>query len=105
MKKKNFFLNKGPFKLQVQSGGKKNNKKTKKKKNKKKSKKGGNKDYSVNIESVVPITKQWNNPFQSAPESPHNGGLYTGASFNGPWKNYPVTPTSASMMENMKSSL
>ena len=100
--------NKGPFKLQVQSGGKKNNKKTKSKKSKKKtkskkSKKGGNRDYSVNIDSVVPITKQWNNPNQSAPEPPHNGGLYTGPNFNGPWKNYPVTPTSASMMENMKS--
>ncbi len=109
-------LNPGPFKLQVASGkkskknfknkiGKKKSKINKKKNSKinKKNHVGGNKDYSVNIESVVPLKQQWNSPRQQAPKPPYNGGLYTGAAFNGPWGNIPVTPTADSMMKNMKS--
>ena len=104
-------LNKGPFKLQVQSGGKKNKKNKSKKINKKKinkkskmnkkNKRGG--EYSINLKSSIPLNQQWNSPFESAPAPPYNGGLYTGDKFNGPWKNYPVTPTAMAMMDNIKS--
>jgi len=121
-------LNPGPFKLQVASGGGKNKRKktksikksiktkgiktkgikTKRIKTKginkgKKTHMGGNKDYSINVQSVVPINSQWNSPSQMAPKPPYNGGLYTGAAFNGPWGNIPVTPTAGSMMKNISS--
>ena len=101
-------VNKGPFKLQVQSGGKKKSKRNKKNKskiqknkNKNKNKKGG--EYSINLKSIIPLDQQWNSPNESAPAPPLNGGLYTGAKFNGPWGNIPVTPTAQSMMNNIKS--
>lgn len=96
-------LNPGPFKLQVVSGGSKKKKTNKNKKKKMSKKQKGGKDYSINVKSVVPLEQQWNSPDQKAPPSPFNGGLYTGAAFNGPWGNIPVTPTADSMMKNLES--
>ena len=61
---------------------------------------GGAVRMPVNRASSVLPGKQWNSPHTAAPPPVHNGGLYTGAPFAGPWGNIPVTQTDAHMIHN-----
>ena len=83
---------------------KKQNKRSFRNKNKKSKKQYGGSisysPYSVNIETNVPLTQQWDSPNSEAPPPSYNGGLYTGPPFAGPWGNIPVTPTASNMTHN-----
>ena len=54
----------------------------------------------VDVPSQIPLGKQWNNPYEMAPPSPPNGGLYTGPPASGPWASIPVTPTTSEYIYN-----
>merc|ERR1711871_972207 len=55
-------------------------------------------DYPINLPSNIPSQLQSSSPMHKLPDPPPNGGLYTGAPFNGPWGNIPVSPSTDSMI-------
>lgn len=52
------------------------------------------------VPSKVPAGEQWSGPYDQAPASPYNGGLYTGPPASGPHAPIPVTPTAANYIHN-----
>lgn len=54
----------------------------------------------VDVPSQVPPGNQWNSPYEMAPPSPRNGGLYTGPQASGPWASIPVVPTTSEYIHN-----
>ena len=59
---------------------------------------------SVDVPSKVTAGAQWSGPYDQAPTSPYNGGLYTGPPASGPHAPIPVTPTAAKYIhENLRS--
>jgi thiol-disulfide isomerase/thioredoxin len=56
------------------------------------------------VPSKVAPGAQWSGPYDQAPASPYNGGLYTGPPASGPHAPIPVTPTAAKYIhENLRS--
>ena len=56
------------------------------------------------VPSKVAAGAQWSGPYDQAPASPYNGGLYTGPPASGPHAPIPVTPTAANYIhENLRS--
>jgi thiol-disulfide isomerase/thioredoxin len=56
------------------------------------------------VPSKVAAGAQWSGPYDQAPASPYNGGLYTGPAASGPHAPIPVTPTAAKYIhENLRS--
>lgn len=56
------------------------------------------------VPSKVAAGEQWSGPYDQAPASPYNGGLYTGPPASGPHASIPVTPTAAKYInENLRS--
>ena len=56
------------------------------------------------VPSKVAAGAQWSGPYDQAPASPYNGGLYTGPPASGPHAPIPVTPTAAKYIhENLRS--
>ena len=71
-----------------------------KKKNQNKNSTKHNRKYG----GAVSPYQQWFGPKSQAPKPQHNAGLYTGPSFDGPWGNIPVTPTTTNMInQNLRS--
>jgi hypothetical protein len=59
---------------------------------------GGN--APVTVDTSVPHNLKWSDPNTAAPAAAHNGGLYSGQQFTGPWGNVPVTPTTTEHINN-----
>ena len=58
----------------------------------------------VDVPSKIHSSTQWSGPYDKAPPSPYNGGLYTGPPASGPHASIPVTPTAANYIhENLRS--
>ena len=56
------------------------------------------------VPSKVATSVQWSGPYDQAPVSPYNGGLYTGPPASGPHAPIPVTPTATKYIhENLRS--
>ena len=85
-------MNPGPFRIKgtpcTQKGGKR------------KTKKGGRANVPINIETNIPLPKQWTNPYTIAPLPQYQAGIYTGPQAYGPWGFIPVTPTTSNMINN-----
>ena len=52
-------------------------------------------NYAVMIESNIRPIERANNPHETMPLSPPNGGIYGGVQSTKPWANRPTPPTSA----------
>lgn len=73
-------------------------------KNKQRKQKRGGSYVPYDVPSNIHPYQQWDSPTTSAPPSQYNAGLYTGPSFQGPYGNIPVTPTTPSMINgNLRS--
>ena len=54
----------------------------------------------VDVPSKVSSGQQWSGPYDRAPDSPRNGGLYTGPPGAGPHASLPVTPTTGNYIHH-----